>query len=301
MNNSKQEIAKLIVGMRDAFKNGENAMAWARANVSPNNTTLGTLISYDLQSGQYVEKVRKNPEYQAKWCEQLASILRRYISGGDRILEAGVGEATTLVGVIKSLSLPNLDFYGFDLSWSRIMIANKWIEENGLKSNLFVGDLFNIPIEDDSIDVVYTSHSLEPNRFREESAIRELMRVARKALVLIEPYYEMASKTAQERMDCHGYVRGLKSAALNLGLQIVEDRLLEVMDHEVNPSGVLVLIKPNHLKMRDSVVKWKDPVSGVSLRDKSDHFFADQVGIGYPVLKGIPCLRSEHAIICSKI
>lgn len=48
---------------------------------------------------------------------------------------------------------------------------------------------------------------------REEEAIRELMRVARRAVVLVEPIYELANSEAQARMHTHGYVRGLKETA----------------------------------------------------------------------------------------
>ena len=217
------------------------------------------------------------------------------------MLEVGVGEATTLAGVITALGIDEISAFGFDLSWSRIAIGNSWLNENNVKAKLFVGDMFNIPLDDNSVDLVYTSHSLEPNRSKEEAAIIELLRIARKAVVLIEPRYELATKEAQVRMDEHQYVRGLRSIAERLGAKIVDDRLLDVIANPLNPSGVLTLIKPQSLPGRENTIKWRDPITGTQMVDRSDHFLAEQVGIGYPVLKGIPCLRSEHAIICSKI
>ncbi len=276
-------------------------MAWARANSSPSNTTISTLIAYDLQSGTYVESAEKNKSFTTKWCNQLADILRPLLSSGNTVLEVGVGEATTLAGVISALEIENLLAYGFDLSWSRIATGRDWLRHNNISANLFVGDLLNIPLEDNSVDVVYTSHSLEPNRGKELVAMVELLRVARKAVVLVEPCYELATKEAQERMDQHGYVRGLRSIAGRLGVEVVDDRLLDVTANPLNPSGVLTLIKQRNSIGRETVIKWRDPVTGVPMIDKGDHFLAEQVGIAYPVLKGIPCLRAEHSIICSKI
>ena len=54
-----------------------------------------------------------------------------------------------------------------------------------------------------------TIHPIEPNRGREEAILSELLRVARRALVMIEPSYETASAEARARMERLGYVRGL--------------------------------------------------------------------------------------------
>lgn len=51
-----------------------------------------------------------------------------------------------------------------------------------------------MPLKDNSIDIVYTSHSIEPNGGREEEALEELYRVANKYLILLEPDYELANE-----------------------------------------------------------------------------------------------------------
>lgn len=105
---------------------------------------------------------------------------------------------------------------GFDISWSRIQAGRNWLRENQISAHLFVADLFNMPIADNAVDVVYTAHSLEPNGGRESAAISECLRIARKAVVLVEPIYELAPEAAQLRMASHGYVRNLKETAVGL-------------------------------------------------------------------------------------
>ncbi|WP_419177001.1 class I SAM-dependent methyltransferase [Desulfosediminicola sp.] len=299
----KEELAQLIIGMHAAFSRGENAMAWARANSKSGdkNSTVSTLIAYDLQSGSYVDAARKNPEYTNAWCEQLSELVKPYVDTGGRILEVGVGEGTTFAGVLRRLKGLNISAYGFDLSWSRVSIARSWIESQEVLANLFVGDLFRIPLRDNSIDVVYTSHSLEPNGGKEEIAIKELLRVARNAVVLVEPCYELASEEARKRMLDHGYVRSLKAVAESLGAHVEDYRLLDVYSNSLNRSGVIALTKPRSSEICVTQgEEWACPLTGALLSIRDGCHFAADVGIAYPTLQGIPLLRAEHAVVASK-
>jgi ubiquinone/menaquinone biosynthesis C-methylase UbiE len=103
-----------------------------------------------------------------------------------------------------------LKVFGFDISWSRVKFAKKLVEEYNMKNvNLFTANLFEIPLLDNSIDIVYTSHSLEPNGGKEKQALKELFRIAKNYIVLLEPSYELASTDARERMINHGYITNL--------------------------------------------------------------------------------------------
>jgi hypothetical protein len=305
MKTDTHELGRIITGMRAAYTRGENAMQWARANSEGvGNSVVSTLVAYDLQAGSYVTNARQNSEYINKWCAQIAGLLQPYVEAGDSVLEVGVGEATTLTGVVIDLNCKNISAFGLDVCWSRIKVAREWAEENAVDSTLFVGDIFHIPMADNSIDVIYTSHSLEPNGGREEAAISELLRVARKALVLVEPIYELAPEIARKRMAEHGYVRNLKLTAEKVGATVVDHRLLDVCSNSLNPSGVVLIVKsvsPARTGAGISRISWQCPLTGVPLADQGDIFYAEQVGIAYPVMRGIPLLMAEHAIIASKL
>jgi hypothetical protein len=102
VKSNKEELGCLIIGMRAAYMRGDNAMTWARANSTlSDNTLIGTLIAYDLQSGTYVDAALNDLSYSELWCKQLAGLLNPYITQGGYLLEVGVGEMTTLTGVIK--------------------------------------------------------------------------------------------------------------------------------------------------------------------------------------------------------
>lgn len=295
------ELRRLILGMRAAYAQGGNAMEYARqAAGTAGNSAIATLIAYDLQAGSYIAGVRANPQANLRWSTQLAEILDPFLTKQSSLLEVGCGEATTLAGVLQHLTNTPNHALGFDISWSRCAEGLSWLSGKAVSARLFVADLFNIPLESASVDVVYTSHSIEPNGGREEDAIRELMRIARRAVVLVEPIYELANPDAQSRMRHHGYVRGLKETAECLGARVSDYRLLGHTSNPLNPSG-LVLIEKNEANKAGGAPAWRCPLTHTSMSDLGDAFVSEKAGLVYPVLRGIPMLREEHGIVASKI
>lgn len=305
MKNDTDNLCLLIKGMRDAYFKGENAMEYARSQLGncgedDVNDIIATLIAYDLQSGSYVDYIRKNPQYYEQWSKQLSEILAPLMDNECSVLEVGCGEATTLAGILTHLRCQLNTALGFDISLSRIHHGNKYLEEMDIKAKLFVGDLFSIPLMSNSIDIVYSSHSLEPNGGKEAEAIAELLRVSRKWVVLIEPMYEFASEEARKRMEKHGYVKDLRRAAELCGAKVVNHCLLAYSSNPLNPSGLLLLEKHN-VKLPIKSNKWICPITGTPLIDDGDVFISEDTGLVYPVLRGIPMLRAEHAIVASAL
>lgn len=242
------------------------------------------------------------------WNKQLAGLIDSVLPSQGSLLEVGVGEATTLARVVQELGGKTRPAYGFDISWSRVSVANESLAERKQEAELFVADLFHIPLEDNSVDVVFSSHSLEPNGGHEKEAIAECLRVARVAVVLAEPIYELASPEARIRMERHGYVRNLKAVAEQLGANVLDYRLLEVAGNPLNLSGVLLLGKnvalANQERMdsiREKATQWRCPLTGVALVESDDLFFAAETGIAYPKLRDVPLLRPEHAVVASRL
>lgn len=243
-NSDAAHLRELIPGMRAALARGENMMAYARhLSGSAVNLPVATLVAYDLQAGSYAAAARRDPPAQDRWCGQLAELLAPLANADGSLLEVGCGEATTLAGVLAKLPSVPRQVLGFDLSWSRCAEGLRWLESREARARLFVADLFSIPLDDASVDVVYTSHSLEPNGGREEAALGELLRITRRALVLVEPIYELSNDTAQARMRQHGYVRGLRGLLDRHGCRVTDYRLLPYSKNPLNPSGVIVVEK----------------------------------------------------------
>ena len=98
------------------------------------NSKYDVLISYDFQAGSYVAGF--NPERTAKYTARLAGIIRGLNCRKDSLFEAGVGEATTLVGLLGHEDMNFKRVYGADISWSRIKVAQDFVKS---QSNVKIG------------------------------------------------------------------------------------------------------------------------------------------------------------------
>lgn len=292
------ELRALLAGMRDAFARGENAMEYARCALGRNdNLSAATLIAYDLQAGAYVRHALSDPDGKRRWCSQLAGLVAAHLPSGGSVMEVGSGEATTLAGLLEALPQHPGAALGFDISWSRCAHGRGWLRHKAQHAELFVADLFHIPLADASVDVVYTSHSLEPNGGREQAALQELLRVARRAVVLVEPIYELAGPDARERMAHHGYVRNLKATAEALGCAVADYRLLDFYVNPLNPSGVVCIVKVDACEPAPPA--WRCPLTHAPLVRSESAFSSPETGLVYPVLDGIPLLCRDHAVLAS--
>lgn len=285
--------------IKEIYQSGGNIIQFLKElNGESKNSLEDILISYDFQAGSYIEFVKKNPDYIREYSKLIAKEIEGLEVNFDSILEVGCGEATTLVNVLKNLKGDKKNAFGFDISWSRIHYGNKYVQENQIDSvQLFTGDLFNIPLSDNSIDIVYTSHSLEPNGGKEKAALEELYRITNKYLVLLEPGYEFGNKEIQERMDSHGYVKNLCSISKELGYNVVENRLFELCANKLNPTQLIIIEKQKDIKAQP--IDFYCPITKTKLEKDGNCYFSPEGLLVYPIIKDIPCLLTQNAIVAT--
>ncbi len=286
--------------LKKLYEQGQNISAYLRDEAGITQNTAEIIeISYDLQTGSYTAGMQDIhiAQLQDQYSKELAKTISSLCKPSS-ILEAGVGEATTLSGVLENLD-NTIKSFGFDLSWSRVAYANKWLQSKGItNTSLCSGDLFHIPFLDNSIDVVYTSHSIEPNGGNEVPILQELYRVARKYLILLEPGYELANTEARKRMDAHGYVKNLAGISTSLGYYILEHELFPYTPNPLNPTAITIIHKDSHAKLPTDVFacpKFKTPLEHID-----NMLFSPEALAVYPIVGGIPCLRIENGILASK-
>lgn len=301
---------KVLADVREAYRQGENIINYLKnMDGRDRNSVEDILISHDFQAGSYSAAYERNPESSRDFHREVAHILNQYI--GDvsvcTIMEAGIGEATTMAPVLKLLNRDKIKaIYGFDISWSRIKYAERFLDKNDVRDGvyLFLGELGSMPIQDCSVDIIYTVHAIEPNEGREKEILSELYRAAGRYLILFEPLYELADNESRRRMREHGYVTNLYQSALELGYKVVKYEQLKFPLNPLNPTGVMVIKKDSVDSERNPIVDeeyvFGDPITKKALLRKGGVYYCEHSMLMYPVVEGVPCLLEDNAIIATK-
>jgi ubiquinone/menaquinone biosynthesis C-methylase UbiE len=292
----------------DAWSKGENIMSALRqCRGASRNTDEIVEISYDLQAGTYTNYVQENIEYWHNYTRELSTILAPLVSDGASALDVGTGELTTLAGVAP-LALKRCGvILACDISFSRIhhgldFAARHVGPDTFSRVEAFVGSMFELPLADSSVDVVWTSHAIEPNGGREAEAVAEILRVARQWAVLFEPSFEENTAEGRDRMARLGYVRDLPGAVARAGGQIVDRIAIRNVANPLNPTLALICrprTDATGMQGQAGDLKWSCPATRRPLEKRSGYFYSPSSFLSYPIFERIPLLRPEHGIISS--
>lgn len=284
----------------DSYKRGENITELLRnQRNSGANTEEIIEIAYDLQTGSYVSSLEK-PEmrrHKEDYGKAIASEITS-LTSVTSVLEPGVGEGTTLSFVMKSFESQPSHVHGFDVSWSRIGCCRRWLSDQSCDGvHLSVASILHAPYADDSFDIVYTSHAIEPNGGNERAILAELYRVASRFLILLEPGFELAAEDARERMRKLGYCTGLVENAKALEMEVIKHELFPYSANPLNPTAMTVIAK--NPSASPAVPTLACPHYLTPLTDYPDSLYSPGSLRAYPKIKGIPCLRREDGVIAS--
>lgn len=229
-----------------------------------------------------------------------------YLEGFKTILDAGVGEATTLAPVMKRLGA-SVRAFGFDASVSRLLWARKNLVSSTESPVLFVADTAEIPLCDASVELVLSVHSIEPNGGKEPALLTELLRVAGRRLVLIEPSTTYASEAQLERMRRLGYCMDLPEALGALGANIALHEPWPVNSNPDNAADIIVVdLAPQVVAMdpQSGVCDEPELVAPSSLADLvpvDAGLYSVHDGLYFPVVGGLPVLTRAQAVIATQL
>lgn len=301
-----------ILEAKNAYDQGRNVTELLRLQKKVNSNTAEIIeTAYDLQAGSYIESVLNNPEQPAAYTTELAAILEGYLKESDVLLDIGAGELTTISNLIKKLSKKPEKLFVFDISWSRIYKGIAYAKEvMGADHCLlrpFVADINEIPLLDKSINITTSSHALEPNGGNLQELMSELFRVTIDRLVLFEPCFEINSEKGKKRMEKLGYIKNIDKVVEELGGRLEEKIIIKNISNPLNPTVCFVITPPKLSKETTlgghdtSDLIFSVPGTNIPIREIDNYYFSNQVGLCYPVLKGIPVLKSKTAILASSL
>ena len=285
--------------IKSAFGRGDNISQLLRQQRdAASNTEEIIEIAYDLQAGSYIDALKDEAfrELKQRYSQTIAREITSLCPTGSAI-EVGVGECTTMAEVMSSTNYNT--FHGFDISWSRVATGREWLSQVGHTGILSVASIFNAPYTDDSFDIVYTSHSIEPNGGSEAALLTELLRITARYVVLIEPGYEFANPEAKLRMERLGYVRGLADTAMELGMNVVRNEPFEISINQSNPSAITVIEKAKE-GIAGGTPEFACPNYGDRLTDYGDALYSSNSLMAYPKIGAIPCLRKSDGVVASR-
>jgi len=293
-------MAKLIdtIALKRLFQQGVNIIDHIRKQHSAGAAdSTAVLYSYDLQAGTYTEALN-NPDY-AAFKTRRAKIVADLVAAVEptSLLDVGTGEATSLLPLLQQLPTLPADLLAFDISLSRVLYARKHLAKHGIAARLFTADMTHIPLADDSIDVVLTYHVAEPNGGREAEIVKEILRVTRRRLIMMEPSWELGTDATKARIERLGYVRGLPDAIHREGHALARHELLESWRPD-NQTALMVVDKQPH-GVQD--LGFRSPISGTPLQQRQGFLYSPQDGFAFPVIEGIPCLNPENGVLASRL
>lgn len=307
---------KVMATIKNLYDNNVNILQYFRdkQNTSENSSSA-ILTAYDMQAGTSVKLFAENrtfPCYHNGKKEDLpASELNKikndfieqkfneYIVHDNKqltFLEAGTGEAVSLVALIKKLP-PEINYLGFDISLSRIQVANKFCKQNNVAPQLFCADMLNIPLGDNSVDIIFTCHAIEPNTNKELEILSELYRVCSQYLILIEPSYELGNEETRKNIEKHHNMKNLKQAVNQIDCEILFHDLLPA-SHYRNMAEMYILKKKNTAPAANT--SYVCPQCKQKLILHNSHYFCQNCLTVYPVLNNIPDLNINHSILFSQ-
>ncbi len=293
---------KLYLDCKKAYENNQNIMDLVKKK-NPDNRSLAIEIAYDLQAGSYIKDFYQNQDIKRFYTNEVGSLLERYINKDSIILNVGAGELWTISLMLEKSAVKPKKLYNLEISWSRLHKGSKFwnsIHGNTITMKPFVADMLAIPLLSKSVDIVTSSHGLEPNGSQLEKVLAELFRVGRDKCVLFEPCYELCSKEGQQRMDRLGYIKDIASVVDKLGGKVEEVIQITNSINKLNPTACFVIKPPSGAISSDEYDSFTVPGTDYSLELKEDCYYSKDTGLAFPILGTIPILKNEKGILASK-
>ena len=273
------------------------------------NTPEIISLAYDLQAGTYSEKAATNTKFYAERADEIVQFAGAKLGTFNSILDVGTGELTMYSRLLQRLILGRggVKAFATDISWSRLDVglnSTRDLLPKNLDFKCAVADTEFLPFATKSIDIVISDHSLEPNGARINDVMREIFRCARNLCVFTEPSNDLQTEEGLKRMKRLGYIFNLEKTIEQLGGKVIATKNLVHNYNELNKAKILLveppLIPNKKTILIHSVTDFCYPSSDYLLQKKDAFMYFQGAGILFPIVKGIPILLKEKAILASK-
>ena len=274
-----------IDNLRKLYKKKINISEYLRKKTNLSEKEI-IKLSYDIQSGSYIQ----NYNY-AKSRKVLSQVIKEINSTKYKsLLDFGCGELTNFYTLIKNIETKNKIFVGYDLSLTRILLGKKFIDKknkihkNKIQLKFFSNNSIKIPLPDNCIDLIVSCHALEPNKTNVSKILKELWRVSRKKLILLEPNNELANKFQMLRFKKHNYILNLerKLRKITSKYKIIHNKF---NFNPNNPASIFILEKNSNKNNKFNFLNPKN--NNDILKKKFDFYYSEKTGQIFPTIDNI--------------
>ena len=261
-------------------------------------------ISYDIQSGDYIKYFN---QLSKRKIEKIYYPLIKAIKDNFRysrtILDFGCGELTTSYYVFKQMKKKIVKYFAKDNSVNILIIGSsnlkKFLNKKDFKKfEIFCNSKYKLPFKENSIDLIVTIHSLEPNNKIKEKIFEELYRISRHGIIFMEPHYEIASQKQKKRMLNLGYVKGFERLLKNkkINYQIVKKK------YHINNENIssLFIIKKKKINKKNNY-KFVDPLDLTELKDFKKYFYSKNNFRIFPIIDNIKIFNDDTQLFLPSI
>ncbi len=159
-----------------------------------------------------------------------------------------------------------------------------------LKLTCFSNNSYRLPLPDNSIDIITTVHAIEPNKRNALKILKELFRVAKKKLILIEPDDRLLKKISNKkkrsliakRFKENNYVSKLESKikSITKNYHITECKF---QYRPKNPGTCFIIKKRISNSITAKFLNPKNPKD--VLKKNSNFYYSDKTGDMYPIIE----------------
>lgn len=159
-------------------------------------------------------------------------------------MEIGAGELTNICEILKKNKNINFEHVlALDLSLPRLICGNNLLNKNSIYIDYCINsNAENIPLGENSIDLLFTVHCLEQVPYIARNIIKEMIRVANKYVVLIEPSYEFGTEVTRNRIFHKDYIRINQNMFKDLDAEIIY-REKNRLSSYISSSEIIILKK----------------------------------------------------------
>ena len=277
------------------------------------------LRKYDKRAGNYVKTYQESlkeevivdgiidgypkrvfmKEAYHKHLNWLSSEIKNLGTSNSSLLEVGAGEFTTLIPVAQLINDTSLEIHASELSWSRCRVGIDFAKSLGVKiSSITSASVLELPYPDNCFDIVYTHCCLEELGGYEKEALKELIRITNRDLILIEASYELGSKKQKTKLFNRRWNVNLFSAAKDLGHKLIKHELTPYWVDQGHHASIIHIKKLTDASK--SPYKLVCPETKQDLDKDERFYFCRTTGIAYPILQGVPIFLKTNGIVASK-